>query len=174
MHASSGGITEVYRGFTIIYSPPPEREWSFRPEPDAPLQSYRSAFQARRAINELLDGTSERVPRRSSAATSSPSTARGGSYGTPWTDDELRLCIEAYERMLRSEARNVPLTKAEVVSELVRHTGRTKGSIEMRLQNVSAVLQESGAEWLDGYKPLSHYPDRLKSLIEAEFPHLIG
>src|SRR5687767_3427486 len=66
----SGGISEVYRGFTIFYTPPPERVWSFRPQPDAKLQSYRSAFQARRAINELLDGASESTPRRDSSTTS--------------------------------------------------------------------------------------------------------
>jgi hypothetical protein len=57
-------ISEVYRGYTIYYTPPPERVWSFRPKADAPLQPYRSAFQARRAINEMLDGSSEVWPRR--------------------------------------------------------------------------------------------------------------
>ena len=69
----SRGITEVHRGFAIYSTPPPERVWSFRPAPEAPLQSYRSAFQARRAVNELLDGLSEVRPRRDSAATSTPS-----------------------------------------------------------------------------------------------------
>lgn len=31
--SSAGGVSEVYRGFPIYYTPPPEREWSFRPEP---------------------------------------------------------------------------------------------------------------------------------------------
>jgi hypothetical protein len=141
-------------------------------EPGAKHQSYRSAVQARRAINEMLYGTSETTPRRDSAMTSVPKPADEGTYGSQWTDEELRPCIDAYARMLAAESRGAPLKKSDVVAELVRATGRTKGSIEMRLQNISAVLQERGADWLDGYKPLSHYPERLKSLIDAEYPEL--
>ena len=69
-------MTEVYRGFTITYTPPPERVWSFRPWPDAPLESHRSAFQARRAIDVLIDGlATSSTPRRDSAATSLPRKA---------------------------------------------------------------------------------------------------
>lgn len=52
-------------------------------------------------------------------------------------------------------------------------TGRTKGSIEMRLQNISAVLDHHGVRWIEGYKPLSHYPDRLATLIETEYSELL-
>lgn len=170
--SSSCGISEVYRGFTILYTPPPEREWSFRPEPGARLHSYQSAFQARRAINELLDGHSESTHRRDSRMTSQP--GRSGIDGTTWSDDELRASIEAYQRMLRAEARGAPLKKSDVVDELVRTTGRTKGSIEMRLQNLSAVLKDHGADWIDGFKPLSHYPARLAELIDREYSDLGG
>ena len=167
-----GGISQVYRGFTILFSPPPDREWSFRPEPGATLQSYKSAFQARRAINELLDGSSEAVPRRDSSKTSQPKST--GVDGSPWSDDELRASIEAYARMLRAEARGAALRKTDVVAELIRASGQTKGSIEMRLQNISAVLNDRGADWIDGFKPLSHYPDRLAELIETEYSDLLG
>ena len=66
-HSFGGGVSEVYRGFTIYYTPPPEREWSFRSSPNAPLESHRSAAQARRAINMLLDGTSVSTPRRTTS-----------------------------------------------------------------------------------------------------------
>lgn len=170
--SGGGAITEVYRGFTIYYTPPPEREWSFRPAPDAPLQSHRSAFQARRAINELLDGSSETTPRRDSRATSIPKVAptQAAGFGSAWSDSELEAAIAAYRRMLVAEDRGQPLTKRDVVESMMKATGRTKGSIEMRLQNVSAVLQELGLPWIDGYKPLSHYPERLKHLIERDLP----
>lgn len=170
--SGGGGITEVHRGFTILYAPPPEREWSFRPTPDAPLQSYRSAFQARRAINELLDGTSESTPRRDSRATSIPKAAatQANGFGSAWSDSELEASIAAYRRMLVAEDQGDPMTKRDVVESLMKATGRTKGSIEMRLQNISAVLHELGLPWIDGYKPLSHYPERLKQLIERDLP----
>ena len=66
----------MYRGFTIFYTPPPERVWSFRPRPDAPLESHRSAFQARRAIDILVDGfATSSTPRRDSSASSLPREA---------------------------------------------------------------------------------------------------
>ena len=73
-----------------------------------------------------------------------------------------------------AESRGAQLRKSDVVAELMRVTGRTKGSVEMRLQNISAVLRERGAGWIDGYKPLAHYPDRLREIIEGEYPDLVG
>ena len=40
----------------------------------------------------------------------------------------------------------------------------------MRLQNISAVLDELGLPWIEGYKPLRHYPARLRYLIERGLP----
>jgi hypothetical protein len=45
--------------------------------------------------------------------------------------------------------------------EVVR---RSEGSIERKLQNVSAVMDVLGAQWINGYKPLAHYQD---ALVEA-------
>jgi hypothetical protein len=69
--SNSGGISEVYRGFTIYYTPPPDRVWSFRPSPNGSLESHRSAFQARRAIDVLIDGyVTTTTPRRDGKVTS--------------------------------------------------------------------------------------------------------
>jgi hypothetical protein len=48
--------SEKHRGFEILFVPQ-ERSWYYRTEPDAPLsrESYRSAFQARLAIDAELD-----------------------------------------------------------------------------------------------------------------------
>jgi hypothetical protein len=43
---------------------------------------------------------------------------------------------------------------------------RSEGSIERKLQNISAVLDLLGAEWINGYKPLAHYQDALVSAVE--------
>jgi hypothetical protein len=52
--------TEVHRGFEIFFVPQ-ERSWYYRKDADAPLsrESYRSAFQARLAINAELDQAAE-------------------------------------------------------------------------------------------------------------------
>jgi hypothetical protein len=36
---------------------------------------------------------------------------------------------------------------------------RSEGSIERKLQNISAVLDVLGAPWINGYKPLAHDQD---------------
>jgi len=39
--------------------------------------------------------------------------------------------------------------------------GRSKGSIERKHQNISAVLRELGLPWIFGYKPLANYQNAL-------------
>lgn len=48
--------SEEHRGYEILYVAG-ERSWYFRADANAPRskKSYRSAFQARRAIDEMLD-----------------------------------------------------------------------------------------------------------------------
>jgi len=43
---------------------------------------------------------------------------------------------------------------------------RSDGSIERKLQNISAVLDLLGVQWINGYKPLAHYQDALVSAVE--------
>jgi hypothetical protein len=43
---------------------------------------------------------------------------------------------------------------------------RSEGSIERKLQNVSAVLDVLGVQWINGYKPLAHYQDALVAAVE--------
>jgi hypothetical protein len=48
--------SEEHRGYEILYVAG-QRSWHFRADPEGPLSqhSYRSAFQARRAVDQLLD-----------------------------------------------------------------------------------------------------------------------
>lgn len=48
--------SEEHRGYEILYVAG-QRSWHYRETPDSPLsqRSYRSAFQARRAVDQLLD-----------------------------------------------------------------------------------------------------------------------
>ncbi len=54
--------TEEHRGYQIEYADG-ERSWYIKADADAPRStlSYRSAFQARRAIDEILDRAEEPV-----------------------------------------------------------------------------------------------------------------
>jgi hypothetical protein len=93
-----------------------------------------------------------------------------GTYGSKWSDAEFEMAISSYRRLLRKENNGEAPTKSDVVKQLVAALGRTKAAVELRFQNISAVLDERGATWIDGYKPMRHYPRRLRELIDETLP----
>jgi hypothetical protein len=103
--------------------------------------------------------------------------ADGGRPNEDWTALENDVVVAGYLEMLRRELRGESYSKAEEVRRLeVLLPARTKGSIERKLQNVSAVLDEDGLDWIDGYKPLPHYQAALRTAVAAAFGpgHRIG
>jgi 5-methylcytosine-specific restriction protein A len=72
-----------------------------------------------------------------------------------WSDDELEAAVSAYLEMLQDDKAGRPYNKADVNAELRQGelSERSKGSIEYRMQNISAVLEGLGREWIAGYKP---------------------
>ena len=97
--------------------------------------------------------------------------------GKPWNRVEIEAAVAAYVSMLRSELRGESYVKREVVRSLSPYLpDRTHPSIERKLQNISAVLDEEGLDWIDGYKPLAHYQYELRSAVLAQIGpgHRIG
>ncbi len=97
--------------------------------------------------------------------------------GKPWNRAEIEAAVAAYVAMLRRELKGEPYVKRAVVRELQPALpDRTVPSIERKLQNISAVLDEEGWDWIDGYKPLSHYQLDLKSVVLGQIgpSHRIG
>jgi hypothetical protein len=86
--------------------------------------------------------------------------------GTPWTEREVTALVESYFRMLALERSGKAYSKAANRRQLMATVHRSEGSIERKFQNVSAVLDELGAEWINGYKPLAHYQDALVAAVE--------
>jgi hypothetical protein len=74
-----------------------------------------------------------------------------------WTDEELDLIVTDYFAMLNDEAIGKPFSKAEHNRLLQRDITRTKGSIEFKHQNISAVLLLLGLPRIDGYLPAANY-----------------
>src|ERR1700686_2713426 len=68
--------------------------------------------------------------------------------------------------MLASERAGVSYNKSENRRRLMTTVRRSEGSIERKLQNVSAVLDLLGVQWINGYKPLAHYQEALVSAVE--------
>jgi hypothetical protein len=96
-------------------------------------------------------------------------TASRIASGGRWSDDEFRAAISAYGRMLRAEVQGARLEKSFAIAQLMKEIPRTKSSIDYRMRNISAVLDELGRAWIEGYKPMRHYPHRLRELVDQEF-----
>ena len=70
--------------------------------------------------------------------------------------------------MLSKELRGVAFNKAEHNRGLQQLLPkRTRGSVERKHQNISAVLLELGYPYIDGYKPLGNYQELLREAVAA-------
>jgi hypothetical protein len=88
--------------------------------------------------------------------------------GTDWTADEVAVLVGSYFLMLAEERADREYNKSEYRRSVIAAIGRKPGSIERKLQNVSAVLDEIGVPWIQGYKPLPHYQDALVAVVEQQ------
>lgn len=89
-----------------------------------------------------------------------------GISGTDWTDSEIDLIVADYFEMLRLELERRPYIKSERNAEMQRLTGRSRGSIEFKHQNISAILLKLGMPWISGYKPRANYQNALLDGVE--------
>ncbi len=87
-------------------------------------------------------------------------------HGTDWSDDQIDLVVADYVEMLQFELAEQPYVKAHRNAALQELTGRTRGSIEFKHQNISAVLRTLGWPWILGYKPLGNYQNALLTGVE--------
>lgn len=91
-----------------------------------------------------------------------------GRRGEPWTREEIEAAVAAYVSMLQGEISGIPYVKSDVVRELQPMLPeRSRPSIERKMQNISAVLDQEGWDWIDGYKPLGHYQRDLQEVVLA-------
>lgn len=85
--------------------------------------------------------------------------------GEDWSDLENDLIVADYFSMLADEIAGRPYVKAKHNRNLQPLLNdRTRGSVEKKHQNISAVMVSLGQPWIDGYKPL---PSFQGSLVEA-------
>lgn len=91
----------------------------------------------------------------------------------PWTSREVELIVADYFSMLQKELSGIKLNKTVHRNQLMEKLdGRSKGSIEMKHQNISAALIDLGVPYVQGYKPLGNYqkviPEIIVSSIELQ------
>jgi hypothetical protein len=88
-----------------------------------------------------------------------------------WSHAEVEAAVSDYFEMLLMELCGVPFNKAEHNRSLQRFLpNRTRGSVERKHQNISAVLIALGYPYVEGYKPLGNYQDLLYRVIEERLP----
>ncbi|WP_281911196.1 hypothetical protein [Massilia varians] len=87
----------------------------------------------------------------------------------PWSDDELGAAIKAYLSMLHKELAGIAYNKAAVNRDLRADAlaARTEGSVEFRMQNISAALYELKMPYIVGYKPARNIGSDVKEKMSA-------
>ncbi|MDF9902922.1 HNH endonuclease [Pseudomonas laurylsulfatiphila] len=87
-----------------------------------------------------------------------------------WSEAEIQAAVDAYLSMLSREQNGLAINKAHE-NRVLREgalAGRTKGSVEFRMQNISTVMVELGREPIKGYKPAKNVGANVtKSIREA-------
>ena len=74
--------------------------------------------------------------------------------GDDWSEDEVRATVVSYFEMLHLEALQTRYKKTEYNAALRQQLrGRSKASVELKHQNISAVLNSMELPFVPGYKP---------------------
>lgn len=89
--------------------------------------------------------------------------------GTIWTIEENDAIVADYFGMLMQDLSGETYNKAEHNRNLQEKIGRTRGSIEYKHQNISAVLLALGEAWIPGYKPAGNFQLSLIDAIQRWF-----
>lgn len=87
--------------------------------------------------------------------------------GEDWSEAEVEATVQDYFDMLRAEADGESYNKSEH-NQALRQVlnGRSKSSVELKHQNISAVLDALGLPYIKGYKPRSNSQLLLRKSVQ--------
>lgn len=92
--------------------------------------------------------------------------SHGGIVANDWSRQEVEATVEDYFDMLRLELTRRRYNKTEHRRALrARLNQRSDGSVELKHQNISAVLIKLGMPYIQGYKPRSNYQRLLLEVV---------
>ena len=98
--------------------------------------------------------------------------------GEDWSPQEVEATVRSYFEMLALEARQERYKKAAFNQELrFSLNGRSKASVELKHQNVSAVMNALGLPFIQGYKPRGNSQLLLRKAVQQyvlDHPDLMG
>ena len=95
-------------------------------------------------------------------------TRRKAQARRVWTDAEVRTLCALYQSMLTAQRSAEPFIKAPAVRACAASLGRTKGSVEAKLMNLSACQRDLGRDYVAGYKPLPSYAKSMLPIVRSE------
>lgn len=88
--------------------------------------------------------------------------------GEDWSEAEVEATVIDYFEMLSAEAAGLPFNKSEHNQALRKLlSGRSKSSVELKHQNISAVLDTLGLPYINGYKPRGNSQLLLRKSVQA-------
>lgn len=85
--------------------------------------------------------------------------------GAQWSDSENDLLVADYFAMLAIDLTGRTYNKSERNRAMQATLGRSHASVEFKHQNVSAVLQGLGEDWIPGYRPAVNYQASLEDAV---------
>lgn len=92
-----------------------------------------------------------------------------------WSRKEVEATVSDYFEMLALELRGDSYNKAEHNRNLQKFlNARTKAAVELKHQNISAVLIELGYPYIDGYKPRYNFQKLLYEVCEDRLLNATG
>jgi hypothetical protein len=87
--------------------------------------------------------------------------------GEDWSPEEVQATVASYFEMLRLEALQTHYKKTDYNADLRQHLrGRSKASVELKHQNISAVLHSMELPFISGYKPRSNAQFLLRKAVQ--------
>ena len=90
-----------------------------------------------------------------------------------WTRAEVEAAVADYLEMLAREVRGEEFNKARHNRALQqRLVGRSRGAVEFKHQNISAVLIAEGFPYIEGYKPRGHLQAELRKVVRERIPEI--
>ncbi len=90
-----------------------------------------------------------------------------------WSRQEVEATVQDYLDMLATEIRGEPFNKAAHNRTLRRKlNGRSRGAVERKHQNISAVLIDLDRPYINGYKPLGNIQGMLREIVPEHLAEL--
>lgn len=87
--------------------------------------------------------------------------------GQDWSIEDVELIVQDYFVMLAAESVGKSYSKSEHNEQLrIKLKARSKSSVELKHQNISAVLDQLGLPYIKGYKPRSNLQELLRRTVQ--------